>query len=156
MSLCMLKHPLTQLPFQVLWSLFLEFSVFIRDFSIIPLIYSFSLTLPQQVSARKGGVFSMFPEKLSIILFISACSQETRFHHSLHIFILLDALMTGLCWKRWCILNVPKKAFPSFSSSQHCPWHFHLEFRLKMVEKNGLKTEEIVRWPGTESTLLLT
>jgi hypothetical protein len=24
-----------------------------------------------------------------------------------------------------------------------------------MVEKNGLKTEEIVRWPGTESTLLL-
>jgi hypothetical protein len=113
MSLCMLKHPLTQLPFQVLWSLFLEFSVFIRDFSIIPLIYSFSLTLPQQVSARKGGVFSMFPEKLSIILFISACSQETRFHHSLHIFILLDALMTGLCWKRWCILNVPKKTFPS-------------------------------------------
>jgi hypothetical protein len=79
------------------------------------------------------------------------------FHHSLHLFVLLDALMTGLCWKRWCILNVPKKAFPSFSSSQHCPWHSHSESRLKMVEKkNGLKTEEIVRWPGTESTLLLT
>ncbi len=63
--------------------------------------------------------------------------------------------MTGLCWKRWCILNVPKKTFPSFSSSQHYPWHFHLESRLKMVEKNGLKTEEIVRWSDTESTLLL-
>jgi hypothetical protein len=24
-----------------------------------------------------------------------------------------------------------------------------------MVEKNGLKTEEIVRWPDTDSTLLL-
>ncbi len=77
------------------------------------------------------------------------------FHHSLHLFILLDALTTSLCWKRWCIPNVPKKTFPSFSSSQHCPWHSHLESKPKMLQKNGLKTEEIVRWPGTESTLLL-
>jgi hypothetical protein len=221
-------------------------SMFPRDLSIIPFISSFSLMLQHQVSAGNGGVFSMFPKKFPS--FSSSWPVPKRFfHHSLHLFVLLDALMTGLCWKRWCILNVPKKTFPSFSSpqhvpgdlsiipfissfalmlqhqvsagkgsvfsmfskktfhhslnlsmlprdfsiipfiswfslmlqqqvsagkrwhilnvpkktfpsffsSQHYPWRFHLESRLKMVEKIGLKTEEIVRWPGTESTLLL-
>jgi hypothetical protein len=48
--------------------------MFPRDISIIPFISSFSLMLQHQVSAGKGSVFSMFPKKNSIILFIPALS----------------------------------------------------------------------------------
>jgi hypothetical protein len=130
----MLKHPPTQLPFQVFWSLFLE-----------------------HVSAGKGGVFSMFPKKLSIILFISACSQEIFpsfsssqhvpkrfFHHSLHLFVLPDAPTTGLSWKKVAHSQCPQKK----------PFHHSLHlFVLLDTPTTGLRWKKVAHSQCSQKNL---
>ncbi len=82
-----------------------------KNLSIIPFISLFFLILQQQVSVGKRWHILNVPKKTFPSFFSSQHVPKRFFHHSLHLLVLLDALTSSLCRKRWCILNVPKKTF---------------------------------------------